>query len=416
MADMETVRDLAVRAKKASFALANLKTGEKNIALAEIAKQLRLDQELILEANRRDLGKAKADGASPAFLDRLSLSAERIAALADSVLKVAQLADPVGREEGWRRPNGLSIRKVQVPLGVIAMIYEARPNVTVDSAVLCLKSGNACLLRGSSHAAESNKVLAASMRQALQNIGQDPDFIIPVEQEGRAVVDELAQLNGLIDCIIPRGGHSLISRVKAISSVPVIETGVGNCHLYVHAKADLDMALRILINGKTQRPGVCNALETLLIDNSVAADFLQKVAQSREMAQVILHGSPEVCTLSKDAVAATEEDWDKEYLSLDIAVKIVDNLNEAIEHINKHSSGHSEAIITQDWQAAKEFQQRISSCAVYVNASTRFTDGGEFGFGAEIGISTQKLHARGPLGLEALTTNKYLIEGEGQIR
>ncbi|MGM9993083.1 MAG: glutamate-5-semialdehyde dehydrogenase [Candidatus Bruticola sp.] len=413
---METVRDLAVRAQKASFTLANLKTGEKNRALAEIAKQLRLDQELILEANQRDLCRAKADGASPAFLDRLSLTTERIAALSDSVLKVAQLADPVGREEGWSRPNGLSIRKVQVPLGVIAMIYEARPNVTVDSAVLCLKSGNACLLRGSSHAAESNKVLAASMRRALQNANLNPDFIIQVEQEGREVVDGLAKLNGLIDCIIPRGGRNLIRRVKEISSVPVIETGAGNCHLYVHTQADLDMALRILINGKTQRPGVCNALETLLIDDSVAANFLNKIEQSQEMAQVILHGSPEVCALCPRSVVATEEDWDKEYLSLDIAVKIVKNLDEAVEHINKYSSGHSEAIVTEDWTAAKQFQQRVLSCAVYVNASTRFTDGGEFGFGAEIGISTQKLHARGPLGLEALTTNKYLIEGEGQIR
>ncbi len=413
---MNTVRELAQRAREASFTLANLKTGEKNQALEKIAGQLLTDQEQILEANKKDVAKAAQDGATPAFLDRLSLTSARILALADSVLKVAQLDDPVGREIGWTRPNGLCIRKVQVPLGVIAMIYEARPNVTVDSAVLCLKSGNACLLRGSSHAAESNKVLARSMRQALSDCGLDPDFIIPVENEGRQAVEELAKMNGLIDCIIPRGGHSLISRVKEISTVPVIETGVGNCHLYVHKSANLDMALNILINGKTQRPGVCNALETLLIDSEVAPQFLQKMAENDDMAEVTLHGSPEVCALTDKAVAATEEDWDKEYLSLDIAVKIVDGIDEAINHINAHSSGHSEAIVTEDWKAAKQFQQRITSCAIYVNASTRFTDGGEFGFGAEIGISTQKLHARGPLGLEALTTNKYLIEGEGQIR
>ena len=432
---MEDLQELAVRAKEASLELASLKTGEKNKALRAIAEQIWQDREFILAANGQDVEKASQDGATPAFIDRLTLGEQRLRDLSNSVLQVAELPDPVGRETGWTRPNGLCIRRVQVPLGVIAVIYEARPNVTVDSAVLCFKAGNACILRGSSHALNSNQALVKSMRTALGNCGLNEEAIVFVSDVGHESVAKLTQLDRLIDCVIPRGGHSLISRVKEISKVPVIETGVGNCHLYVHKDANLDMALRILVNGKTQRIGVCNALESLLVDRDVAEAFLRRVADCEAKQPVVLHGDAETCCiLAKLAgcpgdcghsstqtgkikfVPASPEDWDKEYLSLDISVKIVDNVTEAIAHINKHSTGHSESIITEDWQAAHEFQRRVNSCAVYVNASTRFTDGGEFGFGAEIGISTQKLHARGPLGLESLTTNKYLIEGEGQIR
>ena len=413
---MEDIRAKALEAKKASAILASLSTARKNEALKSIAAALLEDAEAIGEANRLDMERCRAAGSPEPFLDRLKLDEPRLKALAQSVLKVADLDDPIGREEGWNRPNGLSIRKVKVPLGVIAVVYEARPNVTVDSAVLCFKSGNACVLRGSSHAACSNKALISSMQKALKKCGLPEAAVTGIESTDHQSVDELTGLTGIIDCAIPRGGHNLIQRVKETAKIPVIETGVGNCHLYVHADADLKMALNILINGKPQRPGVCNALETLLVDRKAAGPFLRLLDADEKMSMVTLHGCPETCRIIPRAVPAAEEDWDREYLSLDLAVKVVDGLDEAIAHINAHSTGHSEAIITNSLQAARRFQTEVASCAVYVNASTRFTDGGEFGFGAEIGISTQKLHARGPLGLEHLTTCKYLVTGEGQIR
>jgi glutamate-5-semialdehyde dehydrogenase len=322
----------------------------------------------------------------------------------------------VGQEEGWTRPNGLAIRRVRVPLGVVAMVYEARPNVTVESASLALKSGNACLLRGSTSALHSNAVLTRVLRQGLETADLPIEAIQAVGDMRRQAIDELARMNGLVDCLIPRGGSELIQRVVKTATVPVIETGVGNCHLYVHSQGDLEMALNIALNGKTQRPGVCNALETLLVDRAVAPAFLALLGPAMAEHGVELRGCEETLRLLPGAVPAGERDWDTEYLDLILAVRVVDDLAQAVEHIARHGSGHSEAIITADLAAARRFQREVDACAVYVNASTRFTDGGEFGFGAEIGISTQKLHARGPLGLRELTTVKYLVEGDGQVR
>ncbi len=412
---MDSIRTLALQARSASTQLALTSTALKNRALERIAHNLLQHQDRILEANAQDMERARRHDTPPALLDRLLLTPARIEELAQSTLKVVELADPVGQESGWTRPNGLQIRRVKVPLGVIAMVYEARPNVTVDSAVLCLKAGNACLLRGSSHAAHSNRLLTQIMQESLVQCDLPPQAVINLEG-GRDLVDELAQLEGIVDCLIPRGNKALIQRVKRQAWVPVIETGVGNCHLYVHRQASLEMARQILINGKTQRPGVCNALETLLLDREIAAPFLELLAKDPQWTPVKVHGCPQTCQLYPAAQPATEEDWEREYLALEIAVKVVSGLEEALEHIRRYSSGHSEAIVTQDLTVARLFQRSIDACAVYVNASTRFTDGGQFGFGAEIGISTQKLHARGPLGLSALTTDKYLVEGEGQIR
>lgn len=412
MLKLSPVREQAVRAKEVARQLAMLSTAQKNAALQAMAHQLRSRAEELLQANQKDLDAGQS--LSNALKDRLKLTPARIEAMAAGTEQVMRLPDPIGQVDGWTRPNGIEIRRMRVPLGVLAMIYEARPNVTVEASTLAFKSGNACLLRGSSSARHSNEALVKLLQDALQECGLPREAIQGVAEVGRESVDELARMTGLVDCIIPRGGHELIQRVIQTATVPVIETGVGNCHLYVHEDADLAMALDILENGKTQRPAVCNALESLLVHRSVAPQFLSSVGE--RLGQVELRGDSETCRLLPRARPATPVDWDTEYLDLILAVKVVDSLDEAIEHIARHGSGHSEAIITRSREAARRFQREVDACAVYCNASTRFTDGGEFGFGAEIGISTQRMHARGPLGLSELTTTKYLVDGDGQIR
>jgi len=416
MSEKPTLLEQASAARKAARPLATLPGSAKDRGLCAMAGALRQNTDEILQANARDLESGEAARMSPALLDRLRLTPERVESMARGVDKVRDLPDPVGQEEGWTRPNGLAIRRIRVPLGVVAMIYEARPNVTVESAILAFKSGNACLLRGSTSAVNSNRVLTDLLRQSLQASGLPVEAIQAVADMNREAIDEMARMRGMIDCLIPRGGAELIQRVVRTASVPVLETGVGNCHLYVHSQGDLDMALALALNGKTQRPGVCNALETLLVDRAVAPRFLPMLAAAMSERGVELRACPEARDHLPEARAACEEDWDTEYLDLVLAVRVVPGLPAALEHISRHGTGHSEAIVTGDLDAARRFQREVDACAVYVNASTRFTDGEEFGFGAEIGISTQKLHARGPLGLKELTTTKYLVEGEGQIR
>lgn len=416
MPEAPALIDQARAAREASRQLALLPGTARDRGLAEMALRLRTHQASILEANARDLEAGVAVGLGRALLDRLRLDPARCEAMARGVEDVARLPDPVGEEEGWVRPNGLSIRRVRVPLGVLAMIYEARPNVTVESASLALKSGNACLLRGSSSAAHSNRVLVALLQESLLAAGLPAAAIQAVADLRREAVDELARLNGLVDCLIPRGGADLIQRVVRTATVPVLETGVGNCHLYVHEEADLGMAVALALNGKTQRPAVCNALETLLVDRRVAGEFLALLGPAMAERGVELRGCPETRLHLPEATPARDEDWDTEYLDLILAVRVVEGQDEALTHIARHGTGHSEAIVTRSLAAARRFQREVDACAVYVNASTRFTDGGEFGFGAEIGISTQKLHARGPVGLRELTTRKYLVEGDGQVR
>ena len=413
---MPDLRHQAQAARGAARLLATLQGAAKNCALTEMAGCLRQQVSRILEANSRDLLAGEAAGMSRALMDRLRLTPERVEAMARGVEQVRDLPDPVGEEEGWTRPNGLAIRRVRVPLGVVAMIYEARPNVTVESATLAFKSGNACLLRGSTSAAHSNGVLTDLLARSLESTGLPVQAIQAVTDMRREAIDELARMNGLVDCLIPRGGAELIQRVVRTATVPVIETGVGNCHLYVHSAGDLEMGLDVALNGKTQRPGVCNALETLLVDRAVAPAFLALLGPAMAAHGVELRGCPEALLHLPQATPASEEDWDTEYLDLILAVRVVDGLPQALDHIARHGTGHSEAIVTGDLAAARRFQREVDACTVFVNASTRFTDGGEFGFGAEIGISTQKLHARGPLGLRELTTVKYLVEGEGQVR
>lgn len=416
MLKLSPVREQAVRAREVARKLATLSTGQKNNALAAIASRLRASHEALLSANQRDLEAGQQQQMSNALIDRLRLTPQRIEGMVAGISQVMLLADPIGVMEGWTRPNGLEIRRLRVPLGVLAIIYEARPNVTVEASSLAFKAGNACLLRGSSSARHSNQALVELLQQALREVGLPPEAIQGVAEAGRESVDELATMNGLIDCIIPRGGHELIQRVISTATVPVIETGVGNCHLYVHEDANLAMALDILDNGKTSRPAVCNALETLLVHRAAAERFLPLVSERLSAKSVELRGCPTTCQLLSEARPATDSDWDKEFLELILAVRVVDGLDEAIEHISRHGTSHSEAIVTASREVARRFQREVDACAVYVNASTRFTDGGEFGFGAEIGISTQRMHARGPLGLNELTTTKYLIDGDGQIR
>ncbi len=411
---LSPVREQAVRAREVARRLAMLSTAEKNRALQAMATRLRAGQEALLAANARDLEAGQA--LSTALKDRLRLTPARIESMAEGTEQVMRLQDPIGQVDGWTRPNGIEIRRMRVPLGVLAMIYEARPNVTVEASTLAFKSGNACLLRGSSSARHSNEALVRLLQDALEECGLPREAIQGVADVGRESVDELATMNGLVDCIIPRGGAELIQRVIQTATVPVIETGVGNCHLYVHEDADQEMALAILDNGKTQRPAVCNALETLLVHRDLAAEFLPRMAARMTEKKVELRGDSQVCQLVPQARPASPADWDTEYLDLILAVKVVDGLEEAIAHITRHGSGHSECIITRSREAARRFQREVDACAVYCNASTRFTDGSEFGFGAEIGISTQRMHARGPLGLAELTTTKYLIDGDGQIR
>lgn len=413
----DEARTKALAARKAARGLAVCSSAVKDAALHAMADALIERQEEILAANRRDLEQAKADGLSAAFIDRLTLNEERIRGMADGLREVAALPDPVGEiERMWRRPNGLQIGRMRVPLGVVGIIYEGRPNVTADAAGLCLKAGNAVVLRGSSSAIHSNKAIARILSEAAEKAGLPAGAINLIEDTDRAVVQSMMRLNGMIDVLIPRGGAGLIRSVIENATVPVIETGTGNCHVYVDASADLDMAHAIVVNAKTQRPGVCNAAETLLVHRDVAETFLPRVAETLINAGVELRGCPAARGIVADMKPAADEDWDEEYLDLTLAVRVVDSLDEAIEHIERHGTGHSESIVTSDYAASRRFLQEVDAAAVYVNASTRFTDGNVFGFGAEIGISTQKLHARGPMGLQELTTTKYVVLGEGQIR
>lgn len=413
---MEYIVELGKKAKKAQSTLASASTALKNDALTAISAALRAGKNEILAANAMDLESGKSNGMSESLLDRLALSKKRIDDIADSVLEIAALPDPVGRvKDGSVRPNGLNIEKIAVPLGTIAVIFEARPNVTIDAAALCLKSGNTVILRGGKEAINSNKATANIMRKAISNIGLDENCIQLVENTDRETANALMKLNGYIDVLIPRGGAGLINSVVQNATVPVIETGVGNCHIYVDKTADIDMAVNIIFNAKTSRPSVCNAAESLVIHRDIAAAALPAIKLKLDEKNVELYGDEEAREII-DIAPATEEDWGTEYLDYKMSVKTVGSVEEAIEHINTYSTGHSEAIITSDYNSAQKFTQLVNSSAVYVNASTRFTDGGQFGFGAEIGISTQRLHARGPIGLPELTTTKFVIRGNGQIR
>ncbi len=406
---------LAARAKAASRALASASTAAKNEALLTAADLLVKQADEICAANAIDVQRAETDGTPAPLIDRLRLSPTRIDAMADGLRQIASRPDPVGLiTDGWTRPNGLRIERVRVPLGVVAIIYESRPNVTSDAAGLCLKSGNAAFLRGSSSAINSNLAVAASIREALTSVDLPADALVLVEDTSRATAIEFMQQTGAIDCLIPRGGPSLIASVLEHATVPVIVDGAGNCHAYIDASADLDDAQNIVVNGKTQRPGVCNALESLIVHSSVAAEFLPQAAAA--LTGVELLGDERARQAVPSMKQATNADYAAEFLDLKMSVKVVDTLDEAIAHINHNGSGHSETIITADLAAAERFTKEVDAAVVLVNASTRFVDGEEFGFGAEIGISTQKLHARGPLGLEQLTTLKFVVRGAGHIR
>jgi glutamate-5-semialdehyde dehydrogenase len=412
---MTEVRALAERARAASRETALLTRAVKDAALLAMAASLEARTADVLAANERDVAAAR--DLPPSMVDRLTLTEARVTAMADGLRALAALPDPVGEVvRGSTLPNGLELRQVRVPLGVVGIIYEARPNVTVDAAGICLKSGNAVLLRGSSSAAHSNAALVGVLREtaAAQGIPADAVQLVPATA-GREDVKELMRLRGLVDVLIPRGGADLIRSVVEESTVPVIETGVGNCHVYVDATADLDTALRILVDAKTTRPSVCNAAETLLVHESVAAEFVPRALAALREAGVTVHGDAATAAYG-DVVPATEDDWYAEYLSLDIAARVVASLDDAVTHIRTYGSGHTEAIVTSSQEAARRFVAAVDSAAVMVNASTRFTDGGEFGYGAEIGISTQKLHARGPMGLPELTSTKYVVTGDGQVR
>lgn len=403
-------------AKEASYVLQTAGTDVKNKALAYIADALMAHSDAILSANAEDLKRAKEKGMAPAMVDRLTLTKERISAMAEGVRQVIDLRDPSGIVlDEFTRPNGLAIKKVSVPLGVIAIIFESRPNVTVDAAALCIKAGNACVLRGGSEAIASNTALTSVIRQGLKAAGLPENSVNIIENTDRALVKELLALRGFIDLAIPRGGAGLIRMVVDTATVPCIETGSGVCHVYVDKDADLSMAVKIVENAKVSRPSTCNAMETLLVHRDVAKDFLETLAPVMKDDAVELRGDDEARAVSA-MKAADDEDWATEYNSLIMSVKVVDSLDEALDHIRRFSTHHSEAIVTNNKETAEAFQKSVDSAAVYVNASTRFTDGFEFGFGAEIGISTQKLHVRGPMGLEALVSYKYLIDGQGQIR
>jgi len=415
----ETVSDVCATAKRASRALALLDTQTKDAALEAIAEALEDRVSDVLDANALDVEAGREAGLSEALIDRLTLDRRRVAAIAAGVRVVATLSDPVGEIiDGFRRPNGLEIRKVRVPLGVVAVVYEARPNVAIDAAALCLKSGNATVLRGSSSAARSNAQLAQLASDAAEAAGVPEGAISIIRGGEREELRELATQTGTVDLLIPRGGEQLKAALAEHATVPVIYAASGNCHVYVDASADLDLARRVVVNAKVQRPGVCNAAETLLVHRDVAPAFLPRVARELASSGVELRGDRRACGLAGriPIEPATAADWDTEYLSLILAVGVVDSLEAAIEHIAAHGTGHSEAIVTSDRDAARRFQHAVDAACVYVNASTRFTDGGEFGMGAEIGNSTQKLHARGPIGLRELCTFKYLIEGDGQVR
>lgn len=417
MATYELVKAKAQAAKQAAAKLAVTSTAVKNAALLAMAAALEAQQSEILAANERDMTAAAAKGMKSPMLDRLKLTAERISGMADGLRQVAGLADPVGNViDGKTLPNGLHITKIRVPLGVIGIIYEARPNVTADAAGLCLKSGNAVILKGGSEAMESNKTVTAILAQAAEGAGIPAGSIQFIDTSDRPAVQDLIHMNGLVDVVIPRGGAGLIQAVVRNASVPVIETGAGVCHTYVDKDADVEMAMKIAFNAKVQRPSVCNAMETLLVHKDIADKFLPMMLMMYNSSAVEIRGDETVQEYSGQVHPATEEDWSTEYGDLRLSVKIVDSIEEAMAHIAKYGTGHSECIVTNNYQAAQLFQYTVDAAAVYVNASTRFTDGNEFGFGAEIGISTQKLHARGPMALPELTSTKYLINGNGQVR
>jgi glutamate-5-semialdehyde dehydrogenase len=416
-----SVAETCAAARRAGRVLAALDTAGKDRALRAIADALEARIPEILEANARDMEAGEAADIGAALLDRLRLDEGRVRAMAAGVRQIVALPDPVGEViDGGRLANGLEMRRVRVPLGVVAVVYEARPNVTIDAAALCLKSGNAIVLRGSSSAAHSNAVLAAVAREAVAAAGLPEAAVSLVAGGGREELAELATQDGLVDLIIPRGGEGLKHALTAVATVPVIYAASGNCHVYVDADADLDAAERIVVNAKTQRPGVCNAAETLLVHAQAAPAFLPRVLRALREDGVELRTDGRARALAGDLASslkdASEEDWDTEFLALVLAVRVVDSVQEAIEHVNAHGSGHSEAIVTRDYAAAQAFQRSVDAACVYVNASTRFTDGGEFGMGAEIGNSTQKLHARGPIGMRELCTYKYVVEGAGHIR
>ncbi len=414
---MSALMEQARLARAAAIEMQTVKRPVKDEALRRMADMLCARQEEILSANARDLEAARQKGMSAAFIERLTLNAKRIEQMAGGLNQVADLDDPVGAVlDQWTRPNGLTIRKVRVPLGVIAIIYESRPNVTVDAAALCLKSGNAAILRGGSDAICSNMALMDVLRKAASQSGLPEGCVSLVEDTSRQTASELMRLNGLVDVLIPRGGKGLIHSVVEQASVPVIQTGDGVCHVYVDGACDLEMARTVAVSAKISRPSVCNSAETLLVDAAVAERFLPDCLEQLREKGVEIRGCEKTRAICPWAKAATPEDWDTEYNDMIYSVRVVDGVDAAIEHINRHGTRHSEAIITSDGQRARRFQNRVDAAAVYWNASTRFTDGGEFGFGAEIGISNQKLHARGPMGLAELTTYKYEIDGSGQIR
>ena len=414
---MDSIELIGKRAKAASKKTAVLTTVERNNALRSVGDALIKHSDEIIKANQIDIENARANGMKPALLDRLSLNGERIKGMVEGLLQVADLEDPIGEITHMKkRPNGLMIGYQKVPLGVVAIIYESRPNVTVDAFSLTFKSGNAVILRGGSDCINSNIMLVDIIRDSLKSMGLDEDSIILITDTDRKYVNELMKLNEYVDVIIPRGGAGLIKNVVNNSTVPVIETGTGNCHVYVDESADLDMAVNIVYNAKTQRIGVCNACESLVVHRAIADKFIPMVVDKLKEKNVEVRGDSFSMDIDRRIVPATEEDWGTEYLDYIISLKTVENIDEAIEHINRYNTGHSEAIVTKDYDNSRKFTQQIDAAAVYVNASTRFTDGFEFGFGAEIGISTQKIHVRGPMGLDALTTGKYVILGDGQVR
>ncbi|AFQ44696.1 glutamate-5-semialdehyde dehydrogenase [Desulfosporosinus meridiei] len=407
--------EIGNKAKQAARQLAFTSTEAKNKALVYMAEALLKNEEEILRANSLDVKVAEEKGLKKSLVNRLKLSSASIAQISQSLNEVVALRDPVGEGEVWTRPNGLRIQQTRVPLGVVAMIYEARPNVTVDAAALCLKSGNAVILRGGSEALESNKVLARVIAEAAEASGLPSGSIQLITETNREWVQQLIRLNDYVDVVIPRGGAGLIQTVVTNATVPVIETGTGMCHAFVDQDADFEKAVPVIINAKTQNPGVCNALETMLVDEGIAEDFLPLIGEELQKKQVEIKGCSRTCEILSYASPASEEDWMEEHLDLILSVKVVPGLNGALDHIYRYSTKHSETIITENYSKAQRFLREIDAAAVYVNASTRFTDGGRFGFGAEIGISTQKLHARGPMGLRELTTIKYMVYGDGQI-
>lgn len=414
---MITLKEIGINAKETAAVLNTLGTIQKNQGLEAVAKSLLEQESVILKSNKKDVEKAVASGMAPGLVDRLELNSSRVKAMADGLLQIAALEDPVGEVLGMKpRPNGLLIGQKRVPLGVVGIIYEARPNVTADAFGLCFKTGNAVILKGGSDALESNRAIVDCIRKGLQSVGLPAGAVQLIEATDRETTKAFMRMNDYVDVLIPRGGSGLIKAVVENSTIPVIETGTGNCHIFVDESADFDMALSIIFNAKTQRTGVCNSCESLVIHRAIAEKFLPRLKKQLDEKQVEIRADREACAIISGLVPAVEEDWGKEYLDYILSVKLVDSVEEAICHINRYNTRHSEAIITSDYENSQKFLNEIDAAAVYVNASTRFTDGFEFGFGAEIGISTQKLHARGPMGLKELTTTKYMIYGNGQVR